>query len=288
MALLASSHSVDIRSSTDCPSSQEIAQRLQPLLPDRPEQQYPADIASVDVTENGKTETRLRLHLIGPDGADVGDRTVLVQSDCTEAAATVAAVIAAWETEPLSMPVTTSPKASSDVASVTPSRWRVSAGAGGGLGLVGGVAAVGRIEALVGRGNSRLEARIGADSETARTISLSSGSVDWQHTSFEASVVLRTLHPMWPLSIDAGLALGWATLEGQGYSPDRQVRSFEYGACAAIRLARNLNRWALWAEVRTYGWAQEQRASLTGEIATTVLPRVDVTADVGLAVPLVW
>ena len=138
------------------------------------------------------------------------------------------------------------------------------------------------------QGQFQAEARIGADSETARTISLSSGSVDWQHTSFEASVVLRTLHPMWPLSIDAGLALGWATLEGQGYSPDRQVRSFEYGACAAIRLARNLNRWALWAEVRTYGWAQEQRASLTGEIATTVLPRVDVTADVGLSVPLVW
>jgi hypothetical protein len=113
--------------------------------------------------------------------------------------------------------------------------------------------------------------------------------VDWRHTAFELDALLRTRHPVWPLSLDAGLVLGWATLAGNGFDPNRQQRSFEYGASTAVRLARSQGRWFLWTEVRLYAWAQGQRARVTGDQATSAdLPRMDATASLGFSAPLFW
>jgi len=58
---------------------------------------------------------------------------------------------------------------------------------------------------------------------------------------------------------------------------------------AAVRLGRNLGRWCLWFEARSYGWARGQRASVTGEAhGSKDLPFVDITASVGLSAPLFW
>ena len=290
MAALLATPAVDVRSSTNCPSSQDIAERLRPLLPDRTAQDSAADVASVDLVATLGADTQLRLRLVRASGAEVGDRQVRVQGDCAEAAATMAAVIAAWESDPLappSMPVATATPIAT--TPTTPSAWQAFIGAGGGIALVGGVAGQGRIEARAGKSSSRLQGRIGIAGETARTVSLYPGNVDWQHTTFEAGVVLRTLNPAWSLSLDAGLALGWATLQGRGFSPGRQQRSFEYGAVAAVRLGRSIGRWWAWAEARTVGWARGQRASVTGdELSSKDLPLVDVTASVGLSAPLFW
>jgi hypothetical protein len=292
-AALLASDLVDVRSSTGCPSSENIAERLRPLLPAAVAHGSAPDIATIATTDARGADLELRIRLVRSSGAEVGDRHVVVQADCAEAAATVAAVIAAWETEP---PPLASPDAAAPVATATaapavrapPSAWRALVGAGGGIGVVGGVAGVGRVEFLVGKSASRLHGRVGLTGETSRTLSLPPGSVGWQHTTVEAGLFLRTLHPRWPVSLDAALTLGWATLEGHGFAPDRKQRSFDYGACAAVRLARSLGRWSVWAEARGYGWAQGQRASLTGANASADLPRVDVTASVGLSAPLIW
>ena len=291
-AALVASHGVDVRSSIDCPSSQDIAERLRPLLPDGPAQGSSPDIATVEVAGATGANSQLRIRLVRGNGSEVGDRRVLVQGDCAETAATVAAVIAAWESEPLaSAPPSTPVSFATPVTfgTATSSAWRVLVGVGGGVGLVGGIAGSGGIEAVGGKRSSRLQGRIGIADETSRSLSLSPGKVDWQHTAFDVGVLLRTLHPDWPLSFDAGLALGWATLQGRGFSQDRTLRSFEYGAVAALRLGRNLGHWCVWAEARTYGWVQGQRASLRGETTAGVdLPLVDVTASVGLSAPLIW
>jgi hypothetical protein len=287
-ALLLASHGVDVRSSTNCPASQDIAERLRPLLPDEAGQGAAHDLATVDVTELDGPHTTLRIRLVRAHGAEVGDRRILMQGDCSEAAATIAAVIAAWETEPLrpiapAAAVATTPPASPPPTSST---WLALVGVGGGVGLVGGVAGVARIEAVAGQATSHLRGRIGIAGETMRTVSLYSGSVDWRHTTFEASVLLRTLHPTWSLSVDAGLALGWATLEGRGFAPNRGQSSFEYGGVEALRLARSLGRWSAWVEARAYNWLRGQRASLAGEQVSADLPRFDVTTCVGLSAPL--
>ena len=288
-AALLASQGVDVRSSTSCPSSRDVAERLQPLLPDRSAQGSAADIATVDLVGARGGDTELRLRLVRASGIELGDRRVLVRADCAEAAATLAAVIATWETEPLLRASPSVPSATAtptSATSITPSTWQGFVGASGGVGLVGGVAGVGTLEALAGKTSSRLQGRIGVAGETARTVSLSGGNVDWGHTTFEATALVRTLHPVWSLSLDAGLALGWATLEGHGFSENRQQRSFEYGVVAALRLGRSIGRWWVGAETRAYGWARGQRASLTGESASANLSRVDVTASLGLLAPL--
>jgi hypothetical protein len=288
MAALMASQLVDVRSSTTCPSSRDIAERLRPLLPEGPGPTVAPDIATVDAADPGGPDAYLRIRLVRASGAEVGDRRVWPQGNCSETAATIAAVLAAWETEPVApvampeasaTPVTASSSSSS-------STWRGLVGVGGGVGLVGGVAGVVGIEAVAGKSASRVHGRIGFGGETVRTVSLSSGSVDWRHTIFEASLLLRTLHTTWSLSVDAGVALGWATLEGRGFTPNRQQSSFEYGGVGAVRLARGLGRWSAWVETRAYGWLRGQRALLPEEQLSADLPRGDVTACVGLSAPL--
>src|SRR5512137_2091119 len=98
-ALLAG-HLVDVRSTTDCPSTSAITERLQPLLPPASAPAAAPDTAMVETVGPRGTDTELRIRLLRA-GVEVGDRRVVVRSDCAEAAATVAAVIAAWEIEPL-------------------------------------------------------------------------------------------------------------------------------------------------------------------------------------------
>src|SRR5512138_724516 len=160
-AALLAGQLVHVRSSTNCPAAQDIAERLRSLLPDEAATGSAPDLATVDLVAPSGAAPTLRVRLVHANGAEVGDRRVPL-ADCGDAAATIAAVIAAWETEPLSTTpvatVATSPTASP--ASVTPV-WRALVGVGGGVGLVGGLAGVGRIEALAGGMTSRIQGRIG-------------------------------------------------------------------------------------------------------------------------------
>jgi hypothetical protein len=291
-AMLLAGQLVEVHSSTSCPSSPDIAERLRPLLPAGPAQTASPDLATVEVVGATEAALRLRIHLARGTGTEVGDRQVLVPADCAEAAATAAAVIAAWESQPLTSPP---PRAAVPAASqatagtATSSSWRLLVGARGGVGLVGGVAAAGGIEVLAGKMSSRLRGRIGFAGEALRSRSLPPGSVEWRHTTFDVGVVLRTLHPLWSLSVDSGLAVGWATLTGRGFSEDHRQRSLEYGAMAGVRLGRNLGSWCAWAEARLYGWVQGQRASRSGETTASVdLPLVDAIASIGVSAPLLW
>jgi hypothetical protein len=286
-AVFVAAHGVEVRSTTSCPSRTDIAERLRPLLPRGLSDQAAPDVATVDVVEDGHVG-EVRIRLLRPDGSEVGNRRFVAQGDCAEAAATVAAVIAAWEIQPDTYRPPFAPSTATRASPSTPpdSAWHLWVGAGGGGGVIGGLAGVGRIETTAGKAESRLRARLGVAAETSRTSSLRSGSVAWSHTAFEASAVARTLHPTWSLSLEVGMLLGWATLEGRQFDHNRVRRSFEYGGVAALRLARALGRWSGWIEVRTQGWVRGQRASLAGESAYVDVPREDVIASMGLSAPI--
>lgn len=287
-ATLVASAGVDVRSSTECPSSREIAAQLRPLL----EADAVGAAPDVAIVERAPGVGELRIRLLRANGSEVGDRRVPVQGECADAAATVAAVIAAWETEPLALAASNERSPASSAVAVeaaAPSRLRIFVGAGGGALLAGGLAAAGRLEATLEKPTSRWQGRIGAVGETSRSRSLSGGSVDWRHTVFEATLVLRTMHPVWRFSFEAGAQLGWATLHGRGFSDDRDQVSLEYGGVAALRVARSLGRWSVWGEARGHGWPHGQRASISGDYrASTDLPRLDLTASLGLSAPVLW
>ena len=296
VATVIAATSVDVRSATNCPSTEEVAERLMPLLPvataGATEGRDVAHLEVAEVRSGGTME--LRLLLVRADGSAVGDRRLLMQGTCQDMAETVATVIAAWETNPLSGASPDAPPAvvevpgplhgqASQPASQPRQPWQLLVGAGAGAALVGGTAATGGLEIQGGRNTSHVQWRFGLDGETARQLDLAPGHVDWQHTSAVLGVCWRVLDPSWLLSLDAGPVAGWATLTGSGYSPDRKQRSFDYGAQAGLRAGRKFGRIAVWAEWRTNLWVKGQRATLTGADSSADLPSVDTAASLGVS-----
>jgi hypothetical protein len=294
--------SLDVRSATNCPSTEDVAERLMPLLPVATAGTTDGrDVAHIEVGElqaGGAME--LRLLLVHGDGAVVGDRRLLMQGTCQDMAETVATVIAAWETRPLTA-------ASPDVAPAPtvmgsadllraqavqpvphqPQPWQLLMGAGVGAALVGGMAATGGLDIQVGRSAAHVQWRFGLASETDRQLGLGLGQVDWHHTSAVLGVGWRLLDPFWLLALDAGPVVGWATLTGSGFLPDRTQHSFDYGAQAGLRVGRKLGRLAVWAEWRSTLWAKGQRATLTGADSSADLPSLDSAASLGVSVLLI-
>lgn len=295
--LIAASASVDVRTTAQCPSAQGISERLAPLLPAAAGAAGSRDVALVDVIEgtpDGNTDVLIRL--LRPDTSEVGNRRVTLGGSCDDKAEAVAAIVAAWETDPRSddtldepaPPPTTNRSPNEPVVSVPKgsATWDLSCGAGVGAALLGGVAANGMLEAVTGKHESRWRLRVAASTQTARTIDLStSGHAEWRHTSFVLGALWRTLGP-WPLSFDAGPVLGWAALSGTGFFPNRQERVFEYGAMAGLRLGHTWGRWTVWAEGRAIMWFLEEKATANGGADSRDLPPIDATASLGVSLAL--
>ncbi|HEY5285008.1 MAG TPA: hypothetical protein VIM14_19605, partial [Polyangia bacterium] len=187
-------HGIDVRSATSCPSSEAILAKLAPLLSGDAESE---DVAWVDGATPGP-DGRLALHLrlVRSDASIVADRRLVVQGGCDEVADTIATVLAAWETPPRMQPVArptsieqgTHPAAMAEAETIQ--GWL---GAGGGAGLVGGLAATGNLELLAARARSHGQARAAVTAQTSRQRNLDTGEVSW-----------RRAH--------ASLGIGWQSL----------------------------------------------------------------------------
>jgi hypothetical protein len=288
---------VDVRSATNCPSPEDVAARLRPLLPDEAGQADGPDVAHIEVgvVQAGGAK-QLHLLLVRADASVVGDRRLLMRGTCQDMADTVATVIAAWETRPMpevvadvaSAPVVKVIRAPSQVpaprlASTRIRPLRILLGASAGAAFVGGVAAAGGLEVSLGGSASHWQWRLGMASETTRQLGLLAGQVHWQHTAAALGVGWRAIDPSWLISLDAGPAAGWATLAGSNFAVNRRRRSFEYGVAAGLRAGRTFGRYAVWAEWRTNLWAQGQRATITGADSGAQLPQVDMAVGLGIS-----
>jgi hypothetical protein len=275
--------SVDVHSTTDCPSGEAVAERLRPLLPERSATNAPADRAEIEATTDEPPAIHLRLR--GADGHVIGERSLPAQENCADSAEAVAAIVAAWESAPVTTEAPAPPATVAEVAVPVPPapRLELAVGASAGAALVGGTAATGTVELAAGLPDRRWQIRLAAGGQTARQLDLGGGTVDWQHTSFAAGVVVRSLHPKWRVSVDAGPTLGWATLAGSGFTPSRTRRSFEYGGTAGLRLARWFGPFALWLEGRANGIVDGQQARATGPDTTITrdLPVIDASVSLG-------
>jgi hypothetical protein len=296
---------VDVHSTTDCPSTSDIVDRLVPLLSVEIPADSSMDVATIEVAGVGADgTTELRLRLVRADTYVVGDRRFPLEGSCQEMAETIATVIAAWETEPaLSVAATKeSPRTVAAAASPPPTTvaptsvayqvpMEIALGAGAGIAVIGGIAAAGNVELVFGRATSHWQLRLSVAGETNRHVELAPGQVNWHHTTAGAGLLWRLLATSWLLSLDAGPVAGWATLAGQGYTPDRKQTTFEYGIAGGVRAGRRLGRWSVWAEWRMNLWAQGQRARLTSaegpvDSVSEDLSQVDMTVILGMSVLL--
>jgi len=90
-----------LHSATACPSSEAITARLLPLLPTTETKSSPADQADLQVSQgDGGGPVRLRLRLVGADGALIGQRDLPLSENCDEPAENVAVLLASWESSP--------------------------------------------------------------------------------------------------------------------------------------------------------------------------------------------
>jgi len=288
---------VDVRSATNCPSAEAIVERLLPLLPVAVA--GPSEGQHVAQVEVGELEAAgamiLHLRLLRHDGSVTGDRRLRMQGTCEDMSEAVATVIATWETQPLPGAVPDATPAPAVKEAFTPlqvqpaptvSPLQIIVGAGGGVALVGGLAARGSAEIQFGKVTSHWQLRFCATGETIRQLDLGQGHVDWRHTFVAAGVGWRALDPFWLLALDAGPVAGWATLTGSGYAADRRQHPFEYGVAAGVRVGRKFGPLALWSEWRSEVWAKGQRATLSPTSANAALPRLDTAVSLGMSVVL--
>ena len=282
MVFLASG--VDVRSATNCPSSEAISARLRPLLASSGETE---DVAWVELgrwqgqREDGTTAVRLRL--VRSDASVVADRMLALQGGCEEMADTVATVLAAWETQPVAQPVMPVAEAGQPVpeSSLPALAWWL--GAAGGAGVVDGVVTTGGLELSAGREEARGWARMAAVAQTERKRSLAGGEVSWWRTHASLGIGLRSLGSPWRVAADAGMLLGWLFVSGQGFSPSDRQSVFELGVGAGLRLQRRLAAWAVWLDARANAWPQKQRAVLTGSQSGLHIPQADVLFTLGVS-----
>ncbi len=273
---------IDVRSNVQCPSAKDVAEQLQPLVPAWQE----TDVATVEVFD-ARANSAAAVHLeLLRHGSVLGDRHLVLQGDCQSKARTVATVIAAWEGAP-NIEIGDAPAMTVRMpADSAPSGWQTALGAGLSAAWIGGIAAGGSLEVLVGRRASHWQLRLGLQSETSREQELATGRVAWRHTGVAAGAAVRSLTPSWLLSLDAGASAGWVDLRGNGYAEDLPSRSFDYGLVAAARAGKRFSRWTVWAEVRGRVWLRVQRASLAGASDSVDLPATDVMTAVGASVVL--
>lgn len=294
VAMLLWGHGIDVRSATNCPSSEAIVAKLSPLLPGEAEAE---NVAWVEVATTGFDEgMTVRLRLVRSDSSVIADRRLLVQGGCDEMADTIATVLAAWETPPetqssagpFSIGQGAQPAVTSD-ATAPPGAGELQGwlGAGGGALLLGGMTATGNVELLAGRVGSHGQARAAVSSQTSQRRNLDRGEVSWRRTHAFLGGGWQSLGAssgsFWRASADAGLLLGWLMASGSGFGPNDHQDVFEYGVGAGLGVKRRMGAWSVWLEFRTHFWARQQRAVLSGSTSDAALPRLDLLAILGVS-----
>lgn len=300
VAALLAVDAIEVRSLTDCPSSDAIAAKLRPLLPDGPAQESRGDIAWVDpVAQVGGGAAEVRLRLVRSDATLVVDRRLVVEGSCDDIADTLATVLAAWRTWPAAQVAPSRASlqetAPADHGGMVAGRMELTAskglrlaiGVSAGSAFVGGLTATGSLELLAGRATSHWQVRLAGMMQASRQRSLDPGQINWRHTGAFVGLGWRSLGPRWSFAADAGPVLGWATVAGQGFTPSRGQRAFEYGAGGAIRVRRNIGAWTIWVEGQTTGWVENQQAVLQGSSNHVDLPGFDMIVSLGASMEVI-
>jgi hypothetical protein len=261
---------VSVRSSTLCPSADEVATALRRVLPNSSGEPT-GDVAFIE-----ENLPWLEIKLRRADGSPKGEKSLRPQGRCAERAELVATVIAIWEPD-LQQPALERPRRSGMVLSI---------GGAAGVTLYKGIAGAGLLEGVVDWQGRPWGIRMAMGSQLERRQGLDIGEVGWRHTTAAAGLRIRTGGDFWRFAADGGPIVGWASLSGYGYSPERHGSVFEYGFGAGARVERVFRRFALWLEGRAHLWSKGHEVVLDGSSAHAQLSQVDLMANLGLSFEL--
>jgi hypothetical protein len=266
-----------------------VMARLVPLLasPETEDRRHVVDLR----LKAGPVEDSSVLHIgvIAQDGAEIGYRDIRASADCWTMAETVAAILATWEEGALlALPAIEASSASDPTVVAAGERKRANDGngelqMGAAVGSQVGREVTGDItlELDLGRPAAWWQVRVGGVKQGDRRVEVQPGYAEFSHSFAFARLAWRGTAAVWPVSIDLGPSLGWATIKGHGYSLDQTQRSIELGLGVGLRSGRQLGRCQVWTELRTHAWPTRQRLMVRGGNASSELPPLDLSVSVG-------
>jgi hypothetical protein len=262
-----------IVSSTDCPSSRDIASNLAVFLP---EQGAQSGTVLITAAPDG-----LLVDLRPENPAFGAQRSVVVDNNCQERAKAVAVVIATWW--PVGTAATTSTKAQVEATIPKENRRRIAGSAGAFASLVSGSTAPGvRMEASWSPRASALGIRLSFSGTGSQGGELGPG-----HAHFtRASIELGPTYACSALRVDAGLVASRLRIEGSDFSVNQISTGGSVGATAGLRLGWNWGPVLPWLELRGIWWPQSQRMYVADSAIARPIPHAELQFGAGMAFTL--
>jgi hypothetical protein len=260
---------VSVQGRSTCPSPQEVAAKLRPLLTDALRPDHPAEVAEVSPDPGGLAVTLWRA-----DGSRAATRTVGGEHSCEELAEAAAVMIATWEDTGAARPRTLA-------APELEARWSWQVGGGAGVSLAGeAVAPSAAISASAGRGGW-LGVGLRGILTASRDAGLPGGSARWRRALL---AVGPQAHAGW-LDLHLGAGLSWVALEGRGFTAARHHDAVAAALDGAVRMAWPRTAAARgWMEVGLAFWPARTTAYEQPDQAEWTLPRFEALLTVGVSV----
>src|SRR5437764_3407381 len=281
----------DVRGDGDCPSAQEVAARLRPLLP--PGVEVPPDswleltVTQQAASSAGEPVRQIDLRMLTTGVASpIGARRLASNGSCAEAAEAVAVVAASWLVDysttpapPLWLPAAVSPAAGPAASTVLtraprgaarPAGTRLAfdfaAGAGMTTAAVGTGAPFLTAEVDMRRSGSASAARLVLLATGARTVELGSGTAAWQRLVGGVGVARGWGAPAAFLQIGIDALAGATLIDGRGFARSESTTSLDVGGGPSVRAGAGLAALpvTVWASAGAIGWLREQRVRVDG------------------------
>lgn len=291
---------VRVEAGTACPALADVQARLQALLPGAPAGGADADVARI-VDADGA----VRITLLAPDGATLGERVLERGFPCEDLAAAAAVVIATWETDvhpefaarlEVAAPPPEPPPAPALVRVATPPppvavppAWSLGAGVLGTLAPSGGdahPAGGARLDAAWLGAGGHWGTRLGLSTTASRRLALPSGTAAWRRTAVSAGVLRRLTAPGRPLAFDlhAELLGAWLSITGSGFPTNHDAAAFDVGAALTARLALGGGTLRPWLELGGAVWPRAQVVFEQPSGQAAALPRWEAGLALGVSV----
>jgi hypothetical protein len=280
-----------------CPARADVAARVADLLP-------PGSTASKpDLVHLDSRDGAMRIRVVRPDGAPIGERVLVGAFPCADLAAAAAVIIATWESDvhpefrqalPATRrsPVTPPPPA---VLAATAEQPRTGSAFDVGAALFGSLApgagssgaAVGALViASVVPAGGRVGGRLSLQGSTQRELTLGNGAVRWRRLVGGVGPQLRLTSAGRAATLDLhGDALvALVSASGSGFAVNHSAGSVDAGIAAGARLFVGPRRSVQpWLDLSLAGWLRQEVAYNDPGGASVKLPRVEGILALGLS-----
>ena len=271
--------------SQGCPSADEVEQSLAAMLPPAGGSERP------DLAHIFRREGRLHIELTSPDAAIIAERVIDRDGSCSELAELAAVIIASWKSETNAGFAVPAPEPVAGVsrpvpAPIAPKRSATPAydvALGAVLSVSGSATAGGTLATSWLPRGSGIGVRTSFEGEGARTSDFNQAQARCRRWVGSAEAEWRWRGRATTLDFHGGLAAGWLSASGTGFSRNLSAGSFSPGSIAGVRLSRWAKRWlGIYAEASAIYWLRAQTLYASPSAAPQEVPRFQGLLSIGL------